>query len=328
MKISVVIPVYNAAKYLRECLDSVRVQTFTDFEVICVDDGSTDESAAILDEYAAKDGRFAILHQKNSGEGVARNAGFSAAHGEIIGWLDSDDILDRGVFEEVADVFSTYNCEAVRIRHERFEGPCCRPCTLHSHAAELITGIANVRSWALDTLTGAGYCWAVYMLRQKYARQFPAGVQYAGDALFMLANMFDVSCVVQSEYVGYYYRDNPNSIMKKRFPSAERVRFFNAFVEIAKLYGVGHAKISWMGWFNLVNWCLRPKDLTARDEIHQIFFFQLVKNGFVNTEQLPFYARLVCWSYLRWGFRFPIVLAYRFLIAFVKARDFLKNSLH
>ena len=64
---SVIIPVYNVAPYLRECLDSVLKQTFTDWEAICVDDGSTDESGAILDEYAAKDKRFRVIHQANAG---------------------------------------------------------------------------------------------------------------------------------------------------------------------------------------------------------------------------------------------------------------------
>ena len=67
MKLSVIIPVYNTARYLCECLDSVAAQSFADWECICVDDGSTDDSGAILDEYAAKDSRFKVIHQANGG---------------------------------------------------------------------------------------------------------------------------------------------------------------------------------------------------------------------------------------------------------------------
>ena len=93
MKLSVIIPIYNIAEYLRPCLDSVLAQTFEDYEVLMVDDGSTDESVAIVDEYAAKDKRFIAIHKKNEGVSIARNTGLSMAKGEYITFLDSDDIL-------------------------------------------------------------------------------------------------------------------------------------------------------------------------------------------------------------------------------------------
>lgn len=90
---SIIIPVYNVAPYLRECLDSVLAQTFTDWEAICVDDGSTDESGAILDEYAAKDSRFRVFHQANVGVSCTRQAGLNLAHGQYIVWVDPDDFV-------------------------------------------------------------------------------------------------------------------------------------------------------------------------------------------------------------------------------------------
>ena len=91
MKISVVIPVYNSERHLRFSLGSVLGQTHVDWECICVDDGSTDGSGAVLDEYAAKDQRFRVVHQANAGEGAARNAGMAAATGELVAFLDADD---------------------------------------------------------------------------------------------------------------------------------------------------------------------------------------------------------------------------------------------
>lgn len=89
---SIIIPVYNVAPYLRECLDSVRAQTFTDWECLCVNDGSTDESGAILDEYAQKDPRFRVFHKKNAGVSSARNLALDNVCGEWIGFLDGDDV--------------------------------------------------------------------------------------------------------------------------------------------------------------------------------------------------------------------------------------------
>jgi glycosyltransferase involved in cell wall biosynthesis len=83
-KISVIIPVYNTEKYLSQCLDSVLTQTFQDFEVICVNDGSTDGSLAILEEYAKKDPRIIVLTQVNQGQSVARNEGMNQIHGEYV----------------------------------------------------------------------------------------------------------------------------------------------------------------------------------------------------------------------------------------------------
>ena len=95
---SIIIPVFNVAPYLRECLDSVLSQTFTDWEAICVDDGSTDGSGAILDEYAAKDKRFRVVHKENEGVSVARNVGLDLANGEYILFLDSDDTFESYAF--------------------------------------------------------------------------------------------------------------------------------------------------------------------------------------------------------------------------------------
>lgn len=92
-KVSVIIPVYNTEKYLRECLDSVVNQTLKDIEIICVDDGSTDNSLSILKEYAEKDDRFVILTQENKGVACARNKGLEVATGEYIGFVDSDDYI-------------------------------------------------------------------------------------------------------------------------------------------------------------------------------------------------------------------------------------------
>lgn len=93
MKFSIIIPVYNVEAYLHQCLDSVLCQDFSDWEAVCVNDGSTDGSAAILEDYVAKDARFRLVTQPNGGLSAARNAGLDAAQGEYILFLDSDDWL-------------------------------------------------------------------------------------------------------------------------------------------------------------------------------------------------------------------------------------------
>lgn len=99
MKFSVIIPVYNVEAYLRDCLDSVLKQTFADWEAVCVNDGSTDGSADILNEYAARESRLKVITQPNGGLSVARNTGIKAAEGEYVLFLDSDDWLEENALE-------------------------------------------------------------------------------------------------------------------------------------------------------------------------------------------------------------------------------------
>ena len=102
-KLSVIVPVYNTEKYLRECIDSILAQTFTDFELILVDDGSPDGSGAICDEYVAKDPRVQVIHQKNGGVTKARKAGMGIAKGEWISFVDSDDWIDPAMYKAMLE---------------------------------------------------------------------------------------------------------------------------------------------------------------------------------------------------------------------------------
>lgn len=99
--VSVVVPIYRVEKYLRQCVDSILAQTLTDIEVILVDDGSPDSCGEIADEYAKHDSRVTVVHQDNMGLGPARNSGMSAARGEYIGFVDSDDWINSQMYESL-----------------------------------------------------------------------------------------------------------------------------------------------------------------------------------------------------------------------------------
>ncbi len=100
--VSVIVPVYNTEKYLRRCIDSILAQTFTDFELLLIDDGSTDNSGAICDEYITKDYRIVVIHQENLGVLAARVAGIRAAKGELLYFVDSDDSIQPDALESMA----------------------------------------------------------------------------------------------------------------------------------------------------------------------------------------------------------------------------------
>jgi len=114
VKVSVLVPVYNVKKYLRQCLDSLAAQTLDGIEFICIDDGSTDGCSEILDAYAEKDERFRVIHKENSGYGASMNVGLRAARGEYIGIVESDDFADAEMFAALYDVAKLQDAEVVR----------------------------------------------------------------------------------------------------------------------------------------------------------------------------------------------------------------------
>ncbi len=119
-KVSVIIPVYNAEKYLRECLDSVVNQTLRDIEIICVNDGSTDNSAAILQEYTKADSRITIIGQENQGLSAARNCGMRCAHGKYIYFLDSDDYIEKEALEILVRLAEDHDADSVHFATRPF----------------------------------------------------------------------------------------------------------------------------------------------------------------------------------------------------------------
>lgn len=111
--LSIIIPVYNKAEYLASCVDSVLNQTFTDFELILVDDGSTDGSGTLCDHYARSDQRVVVIHQINQGVSVARNSGLDAAKGSYIGFADGDDLLEPDMYEILLDLAKEHQADVV-----------------------------------------------------------------------------------------------------------------------------------------------------------------------------------------------------------------------
>lgn len=112
--ISVVVPVYNVEPYLKECLDSIINQSYRDLEIILIDDGSTDKSGEICDEYSKKDDRIIVIHQTNQGSASAKNAGLRKTSGEYLSFVDSDDFLQEGAYEFMVKQLEDYHADIIQ----------------------------------------------------------------------------------------------------------------------------------------------------------------------------------------------------------------------
>lgn len=214
-KISVIIPVYNVEKYLKRCLDSIINQTFKDLEIICINDGSTDNSAQILDEYANKDSRIKIITQPNSGLSATRNKGINIAQGEFISFIDSDDWIAENFYEKLYKTAIKYDadmavCGIIRLSEYRKK-------YLLQFQKEIILENSD-KKFEICNIPDINYVWnKIYKLDKirKYNLKFLEGYVYE-DVLFTPQTVFYLKKLVTVPHTYYYYWRTPNSIVSKK----------------------------------------------------------------------------------------------------------------
>ena len=218
-KLSVIVPVYNTEKYLRECVDSILAQTFEDFELILVNDGSTDGSGAICDEYAAKDPRIQVIHQKNGGITVARKSGVRVAQGEYVTFVDSDDWIDKNMYHtmlarESADIVI---CNIFRATNEGlFEIKCCVDSGEYDKQ-KLLDRFYPVMLFDYERCQPAVHpSLCNKLIRSEIIRNVinnvADGITYGEDALCSYACMLDAENIHMIDRGLYYYRENLQSV--------------------------------------------------------------------------------------------------------------------
>ena len=202
--ISVIVPVYKVEKYIRCCLDSIVTQTFADWECILIDDGSPDNSGKICDEYAEKDGRFRVIHQKNAGVSAARNAGLNVAKGAWITFVDSDDWIEpetyniaykRAIDDGVDLVQWSYVVEnGMKSKHIVF------PETFFSH--KTLLSLFDCSMW--NKMVSA----KLIIENKLY---FPVGIRLSEDRLFSFQCYLNATKCLCLDKCFYHYRMNGNS---------------------------------------------------------------------------------------------------------------------
>lgn len=201
---SIIVPIYNAAAYLRQCLDSLQAQTITDWEAILVDDASTDTSAEIAAEYAKKDTRFSLLRQpQNQGQSAARNRGLAQARGEYVAFLDSDDWWDQDYLEQ--HLAAINECDVVQSGYRRGKGYI----------------LEKKKPWHKWQFTSA--CMRLYRRSAIEGLRFEEGTYYE-DVLWTVDLLQRKPRIQMINYVGYNYRLNPHSTTSKpRIEDRKRV---------------------------------------------------------------------------------------------------------
>ena len=230
--ISLIIPVYNVEKYLARCLDSVINQTFKDLEIICIDDGSTDNSSDILQNYALKDERIVVIRQANAGLSAVRNVGISRAKGEYICFIDSDDWIDFDFCEKLYNCAEKYSADIAVAGIVRVNGR--RKKYFLRFEKETVSNNLQEK-FELCDVPERSYVWnKLYRLDKlrECGLKFLEGHVFE-DIIFTPQALYSLGMLVTVPETFYYYRKNPNSIVMTKTDANKKDRAF-AFEEAGK----------------------------------------------------------------------------------------------
>ena len=213
--ISVIVPVYNVEKYLPKCIDSILAQTYTNLEILLVDDGAKDSSGAICDEYAQRDSRIRVIHKENGGLSDARNRGIEEARGEYFGFIDSDDYIDADMYEVLYATLEKHNADMSMCGvYELYEG----------QAAEQVSEIRDFACTPEEAMKIVidGQINYAYAVNKLYRRELFDEIRYPvgkiiEDAFVILFLLEKTERVALTNARKYYYFHRENSITSRTF---------------------------------------------------------------------------------------------------------------
>lgn len=259
--ISIIVPIYNKEKYLYRCLDSILSQTFTDYELLLIDDGSTDGSCKICDEYAARDQRIRVFHKKNGGVSSARNIGINNIRGEYLTFIDSDDYVNVNYLDSLTPqkdedfVMDSSDNRSPRFSDRMYNG----------------IDMINVALSGWQILCPWGKLFKSELVI-KHNIQFDENIHFGEDSQFNLEYLLYISSLRTSSSAEYNYVDDVKNSLSKDY-----VPFEQALYKARKVYDTGkklstkfqdttieisaskYAGITWTLWYSLLPYSIHVR---------------------------------------------------------------------
>lgn len=236
MKISIIIPVYNVEKHLKKCLDSVLLQSFTDFETILINDGSTDRSGRICEEYAAKHKCFKVFHIPNGGVSAARNLGLLKSSGEFICFIDSDDSVER---KYLSDLISSIVDEHVDLVIQGFTSISKSRQRKIAFGENFVSAENHKMLFEVIEIFKYGYPFSKLFRAEIIKRNeiiFPENYSFAEDLSFFLIYLSKCRYIKFDERYNYNYVSQPNSLSKTIKETSEYLNRYADYKELLKKY--------------------------------------------------------------------------------------------
>lgn len=296
--ISVIVPVYNAQKYLPMCLNSILAQTFKDFEVICVDDGSTDNSLTVLQEYAAKDKRIKVIHQENQGVSVARNYGMQKATGNYIYFMDSDDFICSQWFERAVEIINAYHPDCLMCDYREvtnYEVPLCDfEKTVAQKLENPLAIFMQKHSSIYPNL------WTkIYKAETIGKQRFDENMIYSEDLWFNLEFLAKAQTFYHLPQKMYAYVKRIDSITASKFTERKAHSFLQCCANIQKKFGkTPHFKTMRNNISNLnLKFVLKNlQKLPDKGKSCEKKIFELLRCGAIGYKNLPWKYKLKLWK--------------------------------
>lgn len=218
MLISLVIPVYNVSEYLNRLLDTAVSQTYKDLEIILVDDGSTDATGNICDEYARKDSRIKVIHTPNRGVADARNAGIDASNGSYIVFADGDDYLAEDYVEYLYSLCSSHDADAACCAWTLNDNGTLRKCSYRKNEPGSYIGNHEAMRALLTTRLLSSSMWGKIFRKELFAEvRFPEGTDYYEDDATMYRLISKAESVVLGGEAKYFYTLRQDSMIHRSF---------------------------------------------------------------------------------------------------------------
>lgn len=235
--VSLIIPVYNTARYLQICMDSIWQQTYDNLEIILIDDGSTDESGKLCDMFAQKDRRVISLHQKNTGQASARNYGMKVMHGEYVIFVDSDDYIHKNHVKKLVEVAVTYQADFVQGLMQKFiDEQSIKKTRVSGNVEEYSKSTALKEFCYQRKFTASPWC-KLIQVSLLTSHEFPVGVGYE-DMAFIYPLIGKARKAIILNEVLYYYRQHELSTMHESFSEKkiDRIRIASQLKEYIDEY--------------------------------------------------------------------------------------------
>ena len=310
IKFSVIIPVYNVDKFLRECLDSISSQTLKEFEVICVNDGSTDNSLDILEEYAKNDSRFKIISQENQGQGIARNVALEKVKGKYIVFVDPDDFINIDMLETLYNKFQLTDVDIIQ-----FDFATCKENGKYSGTKEFKKRMKKYFHYSIKNneiynwhdicknLKSMSLCiwdkaYKTDLIRKNNIKLAPN--KHGEDHIFSISADLLANKILYLNKAFYHYRTRIGSAVNKasndNFCIFENIKLLKSFLEINNFYkefenSYNDYVVEVLSWHysnipirNIERYCKQCADILSAENYKD--FLNRTKGKFSNWEEI------------------------------------------
>lgn len=321
IKYSVIVPIYNSERYLDKCINSILNQTLNNFELLLINDGSTDKSGTICDEFAKKDKRISVYHQKNQGVSKARNVGIENSKGEYIVFIDSDDWVDKeflqsldcGEYDLVVSGLKKKRNESLEVMFQSDESILTLSCE------EKVIDFLN--NWFVLTVISKRFVRNIIITNNCFFRE---NMNYGEDTLFVTSYIYNIKTIKICNSSLYYYDGTNEMSLSKVSDDIKFSKLNNLMEESYKIYEDKELVSNYIlnkYWWNLENSVVKIENydisiLNKADKVQKVLNYPFSKKCLNNkcTNHIPLYRKVV------------YKLNIKFLLLFLILLDSKRNS--